>query len=52
MNIFEEGLGRLTFISGMLGWGRAFMAPLYVFLTVAGRNVISDIPFYSSMSFN
>ena len=50
MNTFEEGLGRLTFISGMLDWDRSFMAPLYVFMNVAGRDVVADIPFYALMA--
>ena len=50
MNTFEEGLGRLTFISGMLDWDRSFMALLYVFMNVAGRDVVADIPFYELMA--
>ena len=50
MNTFERAWGRLTFISGMLDWDRSFMAPLYVFLNVSGRDVAADVSFCALMA--
>ena len=51
---FEEGVGRLSFVAGILDWDRAFLSPLYKFLAPGGprrddhapaiREAISCVP--------
>ena len=42
----EQGLGRISFISGMLEWDGAFLSPLYVFLNIEGPGVVRRLPGY------
>ena len=43
----EEGLGRLTFVAGVLEWDRAFLSPFYCFVAVqADRSHRKALPPY------
>ena len=46
----EEGLGRLSFISGMLDWDRAFLQPLYAFVALEGRGARCPLPPYVQLA--
>ena len=44
MKTFEEGLGRIMFVSGALEHDRPFLGPLYKFLTLHPRNAVRRVP--------
>ena len=44
--VFEEGLGRMTYVTGALEYERAFLSPLYKLLTLHPRGSIRCIPSY------
>ena len=39
-----EGLGRLGFATGILEWGRPFLAPLYSLVSVASKSALVSLP--------
>ena len=42
----EEGVGRLSFLAGMLDYARPFLAAIYRFLAVEERGVVRPLPAY------
>ena len=49
MDSFEEGLGRIAYVSGALEFERPFLAPLYRFLTIHPRGCIRRVPSYVAL---
>ena len=43
---FEEGLGRIMYVTGALEHERPFMAPLYKFMTIHPRHSVQAVPSY------
>ena len=47
---FEEGVGRLSFVAGILDWDRAFLSPLYKFLALEDPGAMTTLPPYVKLS--
>ena len=45
---FEEGLGRVVFVTGALEHERPFMAPLFKFMISHPRHSVQSVPSYVS----